>query len=195
LLENKHSNKNSKDKNYGTKKYQSLDDVINDACLLSDLRKPPKNNTRTDKDGQTTKKQKMAHLSPILFVKVQIPSGKKKRDEKTRLIKALVDSGASETIIVKSAAKKLPLRENNEPKKWATAAGTINTTFKTKRVDFSFPELHANRMIKKSFHVVDIDLKRYDMIIGRDLIQTLGLQIKGNDLSLKWDDAAILTCM
>ena len=29
------------------------------------------------------------------------------------------------------------------------------------------------------------------MIISRDLITSLGLELKGNDLSIKWDDAAI----
>ncbi len=29
------------------------------------------------------------------------------------------------------------------------------------------------------------------MIIGRDLISSLGLEIKGNDLSIKWNEAAI----
>ena len=29
------------------------------------------------------------------------------------------------------------------------------------------------------------------MIIGRDLISSLQLDIKGSDLSIKWDDAAI----
>jgi hypothetical protein len=46
-------------------------------------------------------------------------------------------------------------------------------------------------MIKQSFHVVNVDLKRYDMIISQDLIQTLWLEIKSNDLSIKWDDSAI----
>jgi predicted aspartyl protease len=189
VLEN--NNKNSRDKKCGTKEYHSLDDVINDALLLSDLRKPSQINTKKDKEGQSTKKSKMKNLSPILCVKIQIPKGKKKNRTKIRLIKALVDTGASETIIVQKAAKNLPHRSTNDTKQWSTAAGIIDSTSKTKKVDFSLPELHANRTIKQSFHVIDVELKRYDMIIGRDLIKSLGLEIKGNDLSIKWDDAAI----
>ncbi len=189
MLEN--NNKNSRDKKCGTKEYHSLDDVINDALLLSDLRKPSQINTKKDKEGQSTKKSKMKNLSPILFVKIQIPKGKKKNRTKIRLIKALVDTGASETIIVQKAAKNLPHRSTNDTKQWSTASGIIDSTSKTKKVDFSLPELHANRTIKQSFHVIDVELKRYDMIIGRDLIKSLGLEIKGNDLSIKWDDAAI----
>jgi hypothetical protein len=67
----------------------------------------------------------------------------------------------------------------------------LNTSVKTKRLEFSLTELQANRKIEKSFHVVDIGLKNYDMIIGRNLITSLQLDIKGSDLSIKWDDAAI----
>jgi hypothetical protein len=39
MLEN--HKKNSLDKKYVTKEYHSLDKLRNDACLLSDLQKPP----------------------------------------------------------------------------------------------------------------------------------------------------------
>ena len=48
-----------------------------------------------------------------------------------------------------------------------------------------------NKTICKTFHVVDVDLQWYDMIIGCNLILTLGLEIKGDDLSIKWEDSAI----
>ena len=40
-------------------------------------------------------------------------------------------------------------------------------------------------------HVVEEGLLRYDMIIGRDMITELGIDLKGSDLSINWDDAAI----
>jgi hypothetical protein len=40
-------------------------------------------------------------------------------------------------------------------------------------------------------HVVDQGISRCDMMIGRDLIIELGLDAKGSDLSICWDDAAI----
>ena len=67
----------------------------------------------------------------------------------------------------------------------------LNTSVRTKRLEFSLTELQANRKIEKSFHVVDIDLKDYEMIIGRDLITSLQLDIKGSNMSIKWDNAAI----
>jgi hypothetical protein len=45
--------------------------------------------------------------------------------------------------------------------------------------------------MEKSFHVPDMELKNYDVIIGRDLITGLQPEVKGSDMSIKWDDAAI----
>ena len=46
---------------------------------------------------------------------------------------------------------------------------------------FRFPELYANKSINKSIHVVDLNIGRYDMIIGRELIRSLGLTAMGSE--------------
>ena len=53
------------------------------------------------KQAKSKKKLKHKHFSPIIFVKLVIPAGKKGIQAKTRLVKALVDSGASEYILAK----------------------------------------------------------------------------------------------
>jgi hypothetical protein len=65
------------------------------------------------------------------------------------------------------------------------------TSAKTKRLEFSLPELQLARKIEKSFHVVDMKLKNYDMIIDRDLITSIQPDVKGSVMSIQWDDAAI----
>ena len=45
--------------------------------------------------------------------------------------------------------------------------------------------------IKQSLHVVDLNTDRYDMIIGRDLIISLGIDIHGADMTIHWDDDVI----
>ena len=57
--------------------------------------------------------------------------------------------------------------------------------------NFSFPELHASKLINQLLHVVDLNIERYDMIIGRDLIRFLGIDIHGADIIIQWDDANI----
>ena len=48
---------------------------------------------------------------------------------------------------------------------------------------FSFPELHANKLINQSLHIVDLNIDRYDMIIGRDLIICLGIDIHVSNIT------------
>jgi hypothetical protein len=180
--ENKHRSKNKKCEK--KPHYKHIDDAINDAYLLSDLRKPAQIITKTDEDGQTQKKWKYKKLSLILFLKIECATGKKNRKTKTKIVKALVDTGASASIVTFKSAKGLPLNKKTETKKWSTAAGILNISAKTKRLQFSLPELQSARKIEKSFHVVDIELKNYDMIIGRDLITSLQIDVTGSDMSI-----------
>ena len=71
-----------------------------------------------------------------------------------------------------------------------TAAGVIATNTKTEK-NFIFPELHANKLINQSLHVVDLNINCYDMIIGSDLISSLGIDIHGADMTIHWDNVAI----
>ena len=66
---------------------------------------------------------------------------------------------------------------------WSTAAGVLTTNTKTS-TSFSFPELHANKLINQSLHVVDLDIERYNMIIGHDLIRSLVIDIHGDDMNI-----------
>ena len=136
------------------------------------------------------KKLKHKHFSPIIFVKLVIPAGKKGRQSKTWLVKALVDSGASESIIAKAKADKLPVKNTKKERQWSTAAGVL-TNNKKIATSFSFPELYANKLINQSLHVFNLNIDCYDMIIGRDLIRSLGIDTHGADMTIHWDDAAI----
>ena len=136
------------------------------------------------------KKLKHKHFSPIIFVKLVITAGKKGRQSKTRLVKALVDSGASESTLAKDKADKLPVKKTKKERQWSTATGVLTTNTKI-ATSFSFPELHANKLINQSLHVFDFNIDRYDMIIGRDLIRSLGIDIHWGDMTIHWDDAAI----
>ena len=65
-----------------------------------------KNTTNKDKQTKSNKKLKHIHFSPIIFVKLFIPAGKKEIQSNTQLVKSLVDSGASESILTKAKADK-----------------------------------------------------------------------------------------
>ena len=118
------------------------------------------------------------HFSPIVFVKLVIPASKKYRQSNTWLVKSLVNSGASESILAKDKADKLPVKNTKQERQWSTATGVLITNNKT-ATSFSFPELHANKLINESLHVVDLNNIRYDMIIIRNLIRPPGIDIHG----------------
>ena len=106
------------------------------------------------------------------------------------LIKSLIDSGDSEYIIIKAKSEKLIVKKTKHEWQWLTASGVLATNTKT-ATSFSFPKLHANKLINQSLYVVDLNINRYYMIIGRDLISSLGIDIHGADITIHWDDAAI----
>ena len=135
------------------------------------------------KQIKSKKKLKHVHFSPIIVVKLVIPAGKKDRQSKTRLVKALVDSGASESILAKAKSDKLPFKKTKQERQWSTAAGVLATNTKI-ATSFSFPELHDNKLINQSLHVIDLNIDRYDMIIGRYLIRSLGVDIHGADMTI-----------
>ena len=118
----------------------NLDKALHDAYLLNTLL-----NQTNEKDKQTKsyKIMKHVHFSPVIFVKLVIPAGTKDRNFKTRMVKSLVHSGASESIITKSKANKRPVNKTKPKRQWLTAPGFITTNTKT-ATSFSFPELHAN---------------------------------------------------
>ena len=77
MLENKKLTKQfSKKKKSVRTNYNNIDDALNEAHLLSNLRKPLKTNTKTDSEGQPLKKSKHTTVSPILFLRVPIKNGK-----------------------------------------------------------------------------------------------------------------------
>ena len=116
---------------------------------------------------------------------------KKGRQSKTRLDKSLVDSGASESILDKAEADKLTVNTNTKKERQLSKAAGVLTTNTKIATSFSFPELHANKLTNQSLHVVDLNIDRYDMIIGCDLIRSLSIDIHGGDMTIHWDDATI----
>ena len=62
-----------------------------------------------------------------------------------------------------------------------------NRTVKTRLL---LPEFHDDRLIEWDFQVAK-DLGRYDMIIGRDMLEELGLTIDFSKQECVWDDASV----
>ena len=102
-------------------------------------------------------------------------------------IKILLDSGSSTTLAVASLAKKLRIKPIE--KKFETTAGIFVTHGKAK-MQFILSEFFEKRIIEHEVHVAK-QLSNYDMILGRDLLHELGIDIKFSTKTVDWDDVSI----
>ena len=106
------------------------------------------------------------------------------------MVKNLFNSGASESILTKAKAYTFPVKKTNQEQQWSTSNCVLTTITKI-TTSLSFPELHTNKLINQALHVVEFNIHRYYMIIGRDLIRSIGIDIHGADMTIHWYDASI----
>ena len=60
---------------------------------------------------------------------------------------------------------------------WETQSGNLMTSKKV-NVDFCLPEFSATKIVTWKCHMDESTNGRYDMILGRDLLTALGLDLK-----------------
>ena len=101
----------------------------------------------------------------------------------------LLDSGASTSIVHAPVVHKLRKR-TDEAEEWTTAAGTFFTTA-TCQVDFLLPELSHTRSVKLKVHVTDKSMGTYSMILGRDILTELGIDILFSSRMIRWEGAEV----
>ena len=108
--------------------------------------------------------------------------------DKVIYIKILLDSGASSSIINKQCVTGLRINDS-QVTEWRTSAGVF-TTNKQVELLLKLPEFYHNRVIKCNAHVTE-NTSNYDMIMGRDLLGQLGIQINFSTNSVTWDKVSI----
>ena len=133
-----------------------------DSCINENFNLESRNySTRQHVIGQTRKRIKIEReLVPCVFAHLCSTLGK---DSRT-VLRTLLDSGASSSIISEAFAKKLKIKDALQVE-WTTAAGTFSTNKKA-RVEFRLPELSATADVKCSVYVHKGSLGAYDMILG-----------------------------
>ena len=105
-------------------------------------------------------------------------------------LKILFDTGCGVTLIHCSLVGKLAL-QTDRPSNWSTKAGYFKTT-KTCKLNITLPAFHEHRNISWTAFVNETDKlsSRYDMIIGRDLLEELGMNFLFSSNLMEWDNAS-----
>ena len=136
------------------------------------------------------KKAKTENLSSITIGYLASRKGSRKAKDMTR-IKILLDSGCAATLVNGDLISKLKTTADTKTK-WTTKAGNFKTNRKCKIV-FTMPALFENREVNWNCYVDDNSSKdcMYDLIIGRDLMHELGIDICFSTAEIKWDNASI----
>ena len=116
-------------------------------------------------------------LAPILIVKSM------DKNDKTKY-KALCDTGASSTVIGEKLANYGPITITNSPKIFTTAMGNFTNEFSSE-LTFQLPELSNSLELTWQCDVVkDLSNTPYDMIIGRDVLKELKIDVLTSDLTV-----------
>ena len=123
-------------------------------------------------------------LRPMTFVRFNTSKGK----PKPVTVKCLLDSGASGSLINKKFTKKLRHKTTSKTT-WTTPAGDMTTSTTVKGL-FTIPELQEKQLIEWPLHVVE-DMGAYDMIIGRDVMSFLGIDIRFSDRVVTWNGSEL----
>ena len=136
------------------------------------------------------KRAKSESVSTITLALLNTRLGKTKAKH-FKDLRVLLDSGCSGTMVNKNFLKKLRTKSAKE-QSWTTKSGTFTTSGKCK-VSFSFPEFDANREIEWDVHVDQSDSSQstYDMIVGRDLLEALGIDLLFSEKMMNWDGATV----
>lgn len=130
----------------------------------------------------SNKKRRLnTQISPVLQVLLKTDP-----DKDPKSFTALLDSGASSTVVSASCVNKQHLK-TVQPTVWNTANGSFETTTQTQLV-FKLPELNEHRVINHMVHVSSRHLTTYDIIIGRDLLSTLGIILNFDSKTVHWDN-------
>lgn len=128
--------------------------------------------------------------TPVTLASVYSADDKNKIHKEHLLV--LIDSGSSHSMAKASIVHKFKDKFfKKEKSTYQTAAGTFTSKYSMK-LHFSLDEFGGRTKIVHRFDLdEDEDGIGYDMIIGRDLLNELNIDVRFSDKTIKWEDQLI----
>jgi hypothetical protein len=130
--------------------------------------------------------------TPSSEILVTIP--RDKGSKKYRTFLGLIDAGSSSSLLSKTVVENTSFIIENSSKKtlWDTQAGSFKTNSFVLLERYFLPQFTKQRKLMNTFHLFN-KLKEdgYDIIIGRDILKDMGLQIHYDTESFVWDDIKV----
>ena len=142
--------------------------------LAQHVRSPNPNKRRRTDDSD---------FRPFAFVRLNASLGK----PKPKTIRAPLDSEASESLVCREHIKKLCVKTSKAKSiTWTTPSGEM-TTDRTVKCQFTIPELQEKKLIEWDLHITE-SLGSCDMIIGGDLMEFLGIDVRFSTRTIEWEN-------
>jgi len=141
--------------------------------------------------NQLTSSGKIRHAMPTTFVNVR--KGKQGRHIKWMGLFLLFDSRASESFVREKYVKQLQHKFVKCSDDYEIAGSTFTVT-KELKLRFSLPKFGSSKIITSKFKIdssTDNHGIGYDMIIGRDILSILGIDISFTDKTVTWDHVTV----
>ena len=117
-------------------------------------------------------KSKTSHYSPTLQGCMNNRSGRAGFEN----FRIMLNSASSSTILIVKLTSKIKWKERAETN-WETEHRNFITSKRVK-IDFCLPDFSATKIVTWKCHVEKSTKGRYNMILGRDLLISLGLDLK-----------------
>jgi hypothetical protein len=145
-------------------------------------------NCIVEKKSEQEKKEE----TPSSEVLIALPNDKGSKKYITYL--GLIDSGSSGSLLSNSIIKdtKFNVERQKKPTKWDTATGVLLTKGKAVIEALSLPQFTKKRQVTSTFHLFEKrENDKYDIILGRDFLQAIGLVIDYSTSQFTWDNISI----
>ena len=165
-------------------KSNTMDKIINtNVCSTNDI--------HDNELKVTTNVKEMKEPTPVTYFSV-LKNSDNRLKVKYEGLTVLFDSGSSHTMIVEKVVQQQQWKRLHNPVGFDSCNGAFELNYKTD-IKLTFPELNSHRVVKQQCYIDERKNNElgYDMIVGRDLMTSLGIQLDFQDKKLKWDGAEL----